>query len=310
MANFILPRFSEYKRIPSSTTPILFAPVSVLSKYFEHARTCAFGFSNRSFGSILVDVKEWLSKEMSVVVKSQEIRVLSDVPFDEMIVDCVLSRIGNTSFTLSQHLVHKKTGKLVVEAAIVVVNINKNTGKSTPFPTKLVEYANTLNLRPVHSKVLNLSNFDSSCACFFLQKGTSWTLPETFAHEFTIYLSDIDSQKHTNHAIIIQFFEDALYMASNKVTGFKNEKNRKMTSQPKTTKVEYINQSYAGQKITVKLWPLFYKDISRENFEEYTNETQLEKDMIGFGGEIRVSNTIICRVILLHEDEHTINSKL
>jgi len=169
-------------------------------------------------------------------------------------------------------------------------------------------------LRPLQARLRLPVDFDSSCVSFLLRQKTSWTISETFTHEFTIYQSDIDWWNHTNHAIIIQFYEDTLFMASNKENGFSHEKNQTMASEPiKSIKVDYVNQSYAGQKIMVKIWPLFNKDISNKNFEEYHNETQLEMDWIGFGGEIRAStqpNTLISRAIFIFKNEYPTNSKL
>jgi len=137
---------------------------------------------------------------------------------------------------------------------------------------------------------------------FFLREKPSWKIIEIFTHEFTIYQSDIDWWNHTNHAVIIQFFEDALYFAKGDNRGFSHAHNRKIASIPiMESKIEYINQSYPSQKIKVTLWPLFSEDLQDKNFTRYSDEKMLENSMVGFGGEIRGGEFLVSRAMLLYQ---------
>jgi len=75
----------------------------------------------------------------------------------------------------------------------------------------------------------------------------------------------------------------------------------------KATKVEYISQSFAGQKIKVTLWPIFSEDVSGKNFATYTTQDKLENEWIGFGGDIKADaepNSLISRAIFIYNQEN------
>jgi len=147
----------------------LYIPLANIARYLECARTSALGYNypipiGKSF---LLDVLKILKGESFLVVKSQHIKVLTKLLMDPLTADCALSRVGDSSIVLSQQLVNKKSGQLVVDAAITMVNVNRETGKSAPFPDEMRAITSKQILRPFNSTVVSPVDFASSCVSFF-----------------------------------------------------------------------------------------------------------------------------------------------
>eukprot|EP01123_Difflugia_compressa_P010770 TRINITY_DN4021_c0_g1_i1.p1 TRINITY_DN4021_c0_g1~~TRINITY_DN4021_c0_g1_i1.p1 ORF type:complete len:287 (+),score=48.12 TRINITY_DN4021_c0_g1_i1:34-861(+) len=264
---------------------------------------------------VLVNLLPWITGPCSLVVKSQQIQVFGNDLDSELVSNCSLGRVGESSLVLSQQLVNKKSAQIFATADITMVHINRTTGKSTPFPKQLKEKLLSKVTHAFHSNVPSPFNFSQSYVSFLLtqKQQPSGSILEEFSHVYTVYQSHLDWWSHTNHSSVIQFYEDTLFMGGTE-TGFKNPHNRQMSHlltsgdlTPFTIKVEYVNQSFAGQTIEVKLWPLFLQDSKKpkgSKFDVVQNfplEETLIQDCIGFGGEITCckSKNTISRAIIL-----------
>jgi acyl-CoA thioesterase FadM len=201
-----------------------YIPVSTLASFMEHTRWQSMQDSD--FG---------LSRYWSRgVLRAQRIEVLERVSFDvELVIDCVVGRIGRTSFDLCNQMRRRADGVLVARGVATAVNLGPR-GRPAP-------------IDPAASELLGTPPDFPSLVLVPAPSG-AWT------REIVVCPSDQDIQQHVNHARYLEFVEDTRAFA---VRAGAYADARERAAQPlRRIAISYEQEASVGDTLRAATWPL------------------------------------------------------
>jgi acyl-CoA thioesterase FadM len=201
-----------------------YIPVSMLASFMEHTRWQSM--QDPDFGL----TRYWRRG----VLRAQRIEVLERVTFDiELVIDCVVGRIGKTSFDLCNQMRRREDGALVARGVATAVNLGER-GRPTPIDPAAAELVRATPDFPPLELVP--------------------APPGAWTREITVCPSDQDIQQHVNHARYLDFVEDtrAFALRAGAYAGARELAERPL----RRVAISYEREASVGDTLRAATWPL------------------------------------------------------
>lgn len=203
-------------------------PPTVVVRYLEHLRWEAL----REPGTGMAGMFE---RGRSIVVRSQSLEMLARIPHaQELTLGMWVERVGRTSLVLA-HDVRGPDGALLATATVLAVHIDRS-GRPAAIPDALRSTAR-LPDPPVPSSALDME-----------------APADAVVRTFRVRPHELDLLQHVNHAIYLEYFEDARLLAA--ADGAFGEASRVASRPLRGVAIDYLRSALPGATLRTLAFPI------------------------------------------------------
>lgn len=203
-------------------------PPTVVVRYLEHLRWEALREPATGMAGMFEHGR-------SIVVRSQSLEMLGRIPHaQDLTLGMWVERVGRSSLVLA-HDVCGPDGALFATATVLAVHIDRN-GRPTGIPDGLRAVARVPD-KPVAASALDVE-----------------APPDAVVRTFRVRPHEIDLLQHVNHAIYLEYFEDARLLAA--ADGAFGEASRLASRPLRGVAIDYLRSALPGETLHTLAFPL------------------------------------------------------